>query len=436
MNIAVLGMWHLGLTYSACLAKLGHTIVAFDEDRNLVLELSSGKLPIVEPGLRELIKSFSEQGAIRFTSDIEEIRACELVWICIDTQIDDKGEADSESIADFILKIVPACSEGTTLAISAQVPLGFAAVLQELIGLELGRPDIRLVYAPENLQLGSAIDSFLNPKRTVIGVVDGSSVDLLTTVLSGVSGEILFTTIPNAELLKHALNSYLALNISFANEVGQLAQTYGADAYAVAKLLKADERVGAKAYVMPGAPFGGLTLGRDLNYITKLGIDANLELPLIRTILHSNARHLEFVHSQIHEAKVSLVTPKIGFVGLTYKEGTSTLRGSIAVQLIERLSTESDSFSFIDEFADIRHLNEFDLVKYKYVSEFFTHCNLMVITRPHSQFFTYFSSMHNNTHGIESKIVLNYSGMALVDQCNSACKLEIRNFGAYDAYAI
>jgi UDPglucose 6-dehydrogenase len=330
MKVAVFGLWHLGSVTAACLARAGHEVVGLDRDVRVVQALRRGETPVHEPGLAECIESGMQSGRLRFTEDPAEALAnSELLWVTLDTPVNDRDEGDVAWVRRELDAIRDAIRPGALVLISAQVPVGFTRGLEN----DWAGRGLRLAYSPENLRLGRALESFERAERVVVGARPGEDRVLLASLLGGFAGHIEWMSIESAEMTKHTLNSFLASSVAFINEVARLCETVGADAKEVERGLKSDGRIGSRAYLGPGAAFAGGTLARDVRFLSALGQRGALATPLIDGVLASNELHTRWMRDKVRGLLVDVSAPVATVLGLTYKPGTSTLRRSAAVEL-------------------------------------------------------------------------------------------------------
>jgi UDPglucose 6-dehydrogenase len=332
MKIVVLGLWHLGCVTAACLAKF-YRVTGLDFSEDTVQQLACAKPPLFEPGLAELMQEGLTNGCLQFSSD--PAKACQeadLLWVCYDTPVDDDDVADLRPVIEGIQRCLPFLAPGTFILVSSQVPVGTCRKLEKLA------PRHRFAYSPENLRLGKAIDIFQNQDRIVLGVRSEADAAELSPALQHFSREILVVRPESAEMIKHAINSFLALSVSFMNEIARLCEAVGADAKEVEKGLKTESRIGPKAYLAPGGPFAGGTLARDVVALTSLGRDAKENLVLVPAIKRSNDEHKNWAERRLEQELGSLAGKRIAILGLTYKPGTDTLRRSLAVEICRRIA--------------------------------------------------------------------------------------------------
>ena len=334
MKVAVAGLWHLGCVTAAGCAK-HFTVSALDFDADNIAALREGKPPLFEPGLAELTQDGLRSGRLNFTTDAKTACAdADVVWITFDTPVNDDDEPDAESVLAHIRQIVPAAKPDALFLISSQMPAGTCR------RLEAEFPGRRFACSPENLRLGGALKVFNEPERIVAGCRTDADRALLAELFRPFCRNVIWMSPESAEMTKHALNSFLALSVTFANEIARLCELTGADAKEVEAGLKSDIRIGQRAYLGPGAAFAGGTLARDVVALTQLAANRNEPLALIPAIKVSNDRHKGWALSRLKDETGGLRGIVVAVLGLTYKAGTDTLRRSHAVELCERLLAE------------------------------------------------------------------------------------------------
>jgi len=336
--VCVVGLWHLGTVTSTCFADLGYQVVGVDEDRELVASLNGGSPPLFEPRLAELVRKHLVSNRLRFTSSFEEgVQGASHVVIAHDTPVNEKDEPDLIPITRAIDALAACLANGSTIIISSQVPVGtcegLSAWLQSLNpGLRFG-----MACVPENLRLGQAIERFLKPDFLVFGADSQMTMENIEALYSPIPGTRVRVDLRTAEMTKHAINTYLATCISFGNELANLCDEVGADAFKVIQALKLDSRVSPKAPLSPGLGFSGGTLARDMTVLKNLSAQHGYSAPLLNGVWTVNQHQNTTVIRRLEALLGSLQAKTIGVLGLTYKPGTSTLRRSAAMEIIRNL---------------------------------------------------------------------------------------------------
>ena len=348
MKICVYGLWHLGSVTSAGLAKVGHTVVGLDFNKEMIKKLEDGKAPVSEPGLNTLILENIKRKTLSFTSDPTiALKKTDVVWIGFDTPVDEEDNADVHSIEknfDTISTLIP---DQTRVIISSQVPVGFTRHLRNKFQKKNPGKKIYFAYSPENLRLGKSLKTFLEPDRIIIGT-DPDEKEQFSPVFLTISDRLEWMGIESAEMTKHAINAFLATSICFANEVATLCEQAGANAKDVERGLKTEERIGPKAYLNPGNAFSGGTLARDVRFLQNMGKTNHLPVYLINSVLESNEFHKTWIQRKCMEVFGDLKGKHITVLGLTYKPGTDTLRRSMSVELCRWLQDKGTEVTAFD----------------------------------------------------------------------------------------
>lgn len=334
MNVAVLGLWHLGPVTAACAAAAGHVVIGWDPDAETVNALSEARPPVAEPGLPELLAEGIASWRLRFSPDVREAVAdADLVWVAFDTPVDDEDRADVGWVVNHVRAAFPHLRDGAIVLSSSQLPVGTLARLeQDWAGLAAGRR-VSFACLPENLRLGRAIDTFTKPERIVLGVRSDDDRARLLALVAPFTDRIEWMSVESAEMTKHAINAFLATSVTFINEIAALCEQTGADAKEVERGLKSEKRIGPHAYLGPGAAFAGGTLARDVVFLRALGQSVGRPTPLMDGVETSNREHRDWARRRIESRLGPLAGRTIAVWGLTYKPGTDTLRRSTAVEL-------------------------------------------------------------------------------------------------------
>ena len=342
MNITVLGLWHLGCVTAACCAR-HFQVTGLDFDDANVARLNQGQAPLLEPGLNELLAAGLAAKKLSFTDD--PAAACaqaDVLWLTYDTPVNSNDESDVDAVLTPLRRALPHLPAGALVLISAQLPVGTCAALEKEF------PQFHFAYSPENLRLGKALDAFEKAERVVVGVRNDAKKPLLAELFAPFTPQVLFMRTESAEMVKHSLNAFLAVSITFINEIARLCEHTGADAKEVSAGLKSEARIGPKAYLGPGGPFAGGTLARDVVTLTKLAATHGESIAVIPAIKHSNDLHRGWAGRRLQARLGDLRGKKIAVLGLTYTTNTDTLRRSAAVELCQQLLAAGAHVSAFD----------------------------------------------------------------------------------------
>ncbi len=331
-------MWHLGTVTAACLAAMGHDVVGFDPDADTIAGLQAGQLPVFEPGLAELVVEQAREGRLSFSCDSPSaLEGRDVVWIAYDTPVNDDDVADVGLVLTRVQELFPHLNADAVVLVSSQLIAGCTHGLQDAYDVAHPGTAVAFGYSPENLRLGKAIEVFTQPDRIVVGVNSERARGVVSDLFGDLADRILWMSVESAEMTKHALNAFLAMCVSFANEIAGICEQVGADAKEVEKGLKTEKRIGPAAYLSPGAAFAGGTLARDVQYLKLLSQDHNLPSPLLSSIKESNDLHRQWERRKLADRFPSLHGVRVAVLGLTYKPDTDTLRRSTSVELCKWL---------------------------------------------------------------------------------------------------
>jgi len=334
MKVVVLGLWHLGCVTAACYAE-HFDVIGLDFETDTIAKLQDGLAPISEPGLDELIRSGLKSERLSFmTREQEALEGADVLWVCYDTPVDDNDIPDVDFVLARIERCIPHLPAGAVVLISSQLPAGTCRRLQE----KHVDKAISFACSPENLRLGKALDIFRNPDRVVAGVTGMRERKIIAELLAPFARDrILWMSPQSAEMTKHAINAFLALSVTFANEIARLCEVVDADAHDVEQGLRSESRIGPKAYLRPGSAFAGGTLARDVVTLTGIASDHGESVELIPAILRGNEQHKTWALRRLEAIYGKLAGITVAILGLTYKPGTDTLRRSSAIELCQKL---------------------------------------------------------------------------------------------------
>src|SRR6185436_5034245 len=342
MKICVLGLGYVGAVSAACLAKEGHEIIGVDPESTKVDLINSGRSPIIEKDLAEIIEEQVGRGRLHATSDVAEaVRTSDLAFVCVGTPSLPNGGIDLKYIKRVCEQI------GKTLAAHAGAPVivmrstmlpgtmreVVIPILEKFSGKKAGE-EFGLCINPEFLREGTAVHDYYHPPKTVIGQINKASGDLVATLYAKIPGPTIRTDIETAEMVKYADNCWHALKVGFANEVGSLCKSLEVDAHKVMQIFCQDQKLNLSPYYLkPGFAFGGSCLPKDLRALLYKAKMLDVQLPILASVLPSNQLQIE----RGIQAVVEKGNKKIGILGFSFKAGTDDLRESPMVELTERL---------------------------------------------------------------------------------------------------
>ena len=353
-SISIFGLGYVGSVTAACLAHKGYSVIGVDLSPAKVELLKSGRSPIVEPRMSELVTACHQDCRLQATTDsAAAVMNSEISFLCVGTPSLRSGKLDLGHIS-------PVCEEiGRTLArkdsfhlvvLRSTVLPGTAVTiviptLEKASGKRMGK-DFGVCVNPEFMREGTAVADFLDPAMTIIGAADSRHASLLRELYSWAPGRIFETSFTSAEMVKYVCNAWHALKVSFSNEVGALAKQLDVDAEAVMEIFAADTKLNiSSSYLKPGFAFGGSCLPKDVRALNYRAKELDLKLPLFDAIIPSNQEHLErAVEMVLHSGK-----NKIAILGLSFKAATDDLRESPQVQLVKRLLGEGCQIHIWDD---------------------------------------------------------------------------------------
>ncbi len=342
MKIGVFGLGYVGTVSAGCLANDGHEVIGVDPIATKVDLINSGKSPIIEAEIGEIVARVVGDGRLRATCDHDQaIKDTDLSFVSVGTPSQLNGNLDLSHIRRTCEQIGAALkvkSERHTVVIRSTILPGtmrdvVIPILEEFSGKTAGT-DFGLCNNPEFLREGSAVKDFYGPPKTVIGELDRCSGEVLAALYMKLDAPLIRTSLETAEMVKYIDNCWHALKIGFANEIGNFAKAMGVDSHEVMKIFCKDTKLNiSPAYLLPGFAFGGSCLPKDLRALNYRARSHDLELPILSSILASNeiqVRHgLQLVMDKGHK--------RVGVLGFSFKAGTDDLRESPVIELIERL---------------------------------------------------------------------------------------------------
>jgi GDP-mannose 6-dehydrogenase len=352
--ISVFGLGYVGSVTSACFASKGHKVVGIDVSKDKVELMASGRTPILEPGIQEIINDSHTKGQLSATMDVAmAVRETEISFICVGTPSQPNGKLDLKGIKHVCEQIGASLKTKSAFHIvvtrSTILPGTTAEVITPALEAASGKKagkDFGVATNPEFLREGTAIRDFLNPPMTVLGVSDSGSEALMRELYSWVPNELFAVPVYSAEMVKYACNCFHALKVAFANEVGTLCKHAGVGTEEVTRIFLSDKQLNISSYYLnPGFAFGGSCLPKDVRALAYLGKELDCKLPLIESILPSNHEHIE----RAAQAILARGKKRIGMLGLSFKSGTDDLRESPQVLLIKKLIGEGCQARIWDE---------------------------------------------------------------------------------------
>jgi GDP-mannose 6-dehydrogenase len=361
MRISIFGLGYVGAVSLACLARDGHEVIGVDIDRIKLDLIAAGKSPIVETGILELMSEVVASGRVRVTDNASEaIDTTEISFVCVGTPSLPNGGQDLKALTRLVEQIGTALESKDarhTIVVRSTVQPGTVEevvipVLEKNSGKQAGK-DFDVSFQPEFLREGSSVQDYDNPPMTVVGVHDKEAALPLRELFGNLPCKFIETDMRTAETLKYACNTFHALKIAFANEIGRICQSIGSDSIRVMDLLCEDHQLNiSRVYLKPGFAFGGSCLPKDLRALLYMAKSNDVDVPVLSGMLPSNRIHVE------HASDIILQRGEksIGIIGLSFKSGTDDLRESPLVDLVERLIGKGMNLKIFDPEVRVSHL--------------------------------------------------------------------------------
>jgi UDPglucose 6-dehydrogenase len=361
MKIAIIGSGYVGLVTGACFAEVGHEVTCVDNDERKVATLRSGKIPIYEPGLEQLVQRNVSAHRLRFTGSIEEgVDNSQVIFIAVPTPPHDDGSVDLTYIERVAREIASVLKEYRVVVDKSTVPVKTGEKVADTIRrYSKQNVDFDVVSNPEFLREGCAVADLLEPDRIVIGSNSERALSIMKKVYEPFMAPIMVTDINSAELIKHAANSFLALKISYINALSAICEASGADIEKVADGIGADKRIG-RSFLNAGLGYGGSCFPKDIAAFIAISEQIGEPFHLLREVQRINAHQRERFVKRLRDTLWVLKEKRIAVWGLTFKPDTDDVRNSVAVDLVNDLLREGAHVTAYDPKGNER-VKELDL---------------------------------------------------------------------------
>jgi len=361
MEISVLGLGYVGVVTAAMLARKGHTVIGVDTNPLKVDSLNSGTSPILEPGLQEIVAEAVANGNLKATSDAEEaIGHSTVSFIAVGTPSKSNGGLDLTAVSAVSRDVAKALRRKTpprhiVVVRSTVLPGTTETVVRPILeesGMGAGER-LGLSFNPEFLREGTSVKDYDNPPFTVIGASDRATGETVAELYSGIEAEVIHAPIRVAEMVKYVCNTFHALKVTFANEIGRLCRADGIDSHTVMDIICRDTKLNiSKAYLKPGFAFGGSCLPKDLRAMLYRAKERDVDMPVISSVLPSNAQQLDKAVEIVRD----LGGKRVSLLGLSFKVGTDDVRESPMVALAERLIGKGYDVRIYDEHVSLSRM--------------------------------------------------------------------------------
>ena len=343
-KIAIIGTGYVGLASAVGFAHLGHDVVGIDIDKEKITKLSRGKSPIYEKDIEVFLKKSLKKKKIKFSTDYSKVGSSKFVFLCLPTPQLEDGAADISFILESSKMLSRHLKKSSTVVIKSTVPVNTWKLVKE----KIDREDVAIVSNPEFLREGTALQDFFKPDRIVVGSTDEVKAKEVSSLYKAKKAKIVFTDNTSAEIIKYASNSFLAIKLSFVNEIAAYAESTDANALEVLNAMGLDKRIG-KDFLKPGPGWGGMCFPKDVSALKESAREKNVPIPLLDAALESNLKaHARIVEKCKKALGGSLKDKKISVWGLSFKANTDDTRFSPAISVIERLILEGAQISSFD----------------------------------------------------------------------------------------
>lgn len=345
MNIAVIGTGYVGSVTGACFAEMGNDVVCVDKDENKIRQFESGKAPLHEKGLDELVLRNLKNGTLSFTTDLEDaLKKSDIVFIAVGTPPNEDGSADLSHVLGVATDIGRYMDHGIVVVDKSTVPVGTASAVAEKISERLRTRGVDIPFSvvsnPEFLAQGTAVKDFLEPSRIVVGSDDPQAIETMRELYAPFTrreGRFFAMDAKTAEIVKYASNCFLAVKISASNELANICSKVGADYENVRKAMGADPRIG-EAFLYASAGFGGSCFPKDVKALVRTADDLGYDARMLRETLATNERQKHVLGSMVTERFGDDLSGKVfGVWGLAFKAGTDDMRESPAIEVVNTL---------------------------------------------------------------------------------------------------
>ena len=345
MNIAIVGTGYVGLVSGTCFAEMGANVTCVDVNKEKIEALQSGRIPIYEPGLDEMVLRNSREGRLHFTTDIKDcLDTVEIVFSAVGTPPDEDGSADLKYVLEVARNVGRHMNHYLVLVTKSTVPVGTARKVKAAIKEELDKRGLNIEFDvasnPEFLKEGAAIKDFMSPDRVVIGVESERAKEVMSRLYRPLmlnNFRVIFTDIPSAEMIKYAANSMLATRISFMNDIANLCEFVGADVNMVRKGIGSDTRIGSK-FLYPGCGYGGSCFPKDVKALIKTAEKVGYEMKVLKAVeaVNEGQKHILFEKlKQCYDGQLEGKT--VALWGLAFKPETDDMREATSLVTIDLL---------------------------------------------------------------------------------------------------
>ncbi len=374
MKLCMIGTGYVGLVSGACFADLGNEVICIDKDSKKIEMLSSGKIPIYEPGLAELVIKNFKNKKLKFSTNLKKsIKESDIVFICVGTPTKKRGSsADLSQIFLAAKQISLSLNKFKIIVTKSTVPVTTGDEIEKILLKKNSKNKFSVVSNPEFLREGEAIRDFTYPDRIIVGSNDKKSNNQMKTLyapLISKGAQYVNTSRRSAELIKYASNSFLATKITFINEIANLCEKIGINVEDISIGMGLDKRIGSR-FLRAGPAYGGSCFPKDTKAITSTADKFQTNLSVIKTVIKSNRDRSNLLLKKIYKILNNKIkNKKITFLGVTFKANTDDMRDSPSLVMIPALSKKGAEIRYFDptgfkkEFSNIRNVTNTNSIK-------------------------------------------------------------------------
>ncbi len=354
MRIAVVGTGYVGLVTGTCFAEFGVEVTCVDNVAEKIDKLNHGIIPIFEPGLEDLVRKNTSEGRLFFSTDVgTAVANAQVVFIAVGTPPLPDGSADL-SYVEEVARIIASCLNGYKVVVTkSTVPIGTGERIKEIIAGIAPKGDFDIASNPEFLREGSAIEDFMRPDRVVIGAESERAIDILKDIYSPlylIETPFVITSVKSAEMIKYASNAFLAVKISYINEIAEICERVGADVHHVSRGMGLDRRIGPK-FLHPGPGFGGSCFPKDTHALVQIAAQNGYTLETVSAAIRVNAARPDAILAKVRALLPDQRGRRIGILGLAFKPNTDDMREAPSIPIITALRRAGAIISAFDPVA-------------------------------------------------------------------------------------
>ena len=392
MKLCMIGTGYVGLVSGTCFSDIGNNVICADVDKNKILNLNSGIVPIYEPGLEEMVKRNINQGRLKFSNDVDDsIRRSDIIFICVGTPTNKKtNAANLKYVFQVANKIKSNLNKYKIIVTKSTVPVTTGDMVESILKKNKFNSKYDVVSNPEFLREGEAIRDFVVPDRVVVGTENKKALKIMKSLYMPIikkTARFYSTSRRGAELIKYASNAFLATKISFINEVANLCEVSGINIEDISVGMGLDQRIGER-FLRAGPGYGGSCFPKDTKAIVTLAKKFKINLSIVSSVIKSNEKRSKILLSRILKiSKNKIKNKNIAFLGATFKANTDDMRESPCLKLIPSLTLKGAKINYYEPTGPKKELDKFKNVNFsKSVADATKKADLIIIHTEWNEF--------------------------------------------------